>query len=254
MFCKGFFKQIGILAGIGIGYVISIFLNQVDLTLITQATVFQIPKFSFPKFDLESIIIIAPIVITVFMEHIGDMTTNGAVVGKNFMEDPGLNMTLLGDSLATMVSGFIGGPTNTTYGENTAVLAITKNYNPMILRLTFIYAILLSCIGVFGAFLQSIPSFVMGGVSIMLFSMISYIGIKTMKDSECLNKNKNNLIIIFSIIIIGIGIFYMAEKGIVIGIPITENISITGLSLSSIVGIVLNRIINHKEFKKVVNN
>lgn len=116
----------GILAGIGIGYVISIFLNQVDLTLITQATVFQIPKFSFPKFDLESIIIIAPIVITVFMEHIGDMTTNGAVVGKNFMEDPGLNMTLLGDGLATMVSGFIGGPTNTTYGENTAVLAITK--------------------------------------------------------------------------------------------------------------------------------
>lgn len=131
LFCKGFFKQLSILVGIAVGYAISIFLNQVDLNLITQAATFQIPKFSFPKFNLESIIIIAPIVITVFMEHIGDMTTNGAVVGKNFMEDPGLNRTLLGDGLATMASGIIGGPANTTYGENTAVLAITKNYNPL---------------------------------------------------------------------------------------------------------------------------
>ncbi len=250
LFAKGFLKQIGILVGIVVGYIICIFLNQVDLTLITEAALFQIPKFSLPKFNLESIVIIAPIVLSVFMEHIGDMTTNGAVVGKNFIEDPGLHRTLLGDGLATMFSGLIGGPANTTYGENTAVLAITKNYNPALLRMTAIYAILLSCIGVFGGFLRSIPSSVMGGISIMLFSMISYIGIMTIKNNKCVSKNRKNLIIIVLIILIGCGTSYLDGKGITIGIPITKNISITGLSLSAIIGIILNRIVNHKEFKK----
>ncbi len=157
------------------------------------------------------------------------MTTNGAVVGKNFIEDPGLNKTLLGDGLATMTAGFLGGPANTTYGENTAVLAITKNYDPSLLRLTAIFAILLSCIGKFGGFLQSIPTAVMGGISIMLFSMISLVGVKTIKDSDCI-KEKNNMIIISTIMIIGLGTTYLSNKGIVIGIPITENISITGLA------------------------
>ncbi len=117
--------------------------GEVDITSILNANLFQIPNFTLPKFSLEAIIIIAPIVIAVFMEHVGDMTTNGTVVGKNFIEDPGLNKTLLGDGLATIISGLIGGPANTTYGENTAVLAITKNYNPSLLRFTAIYAILL---------------------------------------------------------------------------------------------------------------
>lgn len=248
-FAKGFLKQLSILVAVFVGYTISLILGQVDISTISQASLFSIPSFTFPKFSLEAIIIVAPVVIAVFMEHIGDMTTNGAVVGKNFIEDPGLNKTLLGDGLATMTAGFLGGPANTTYGENTAVLAITKNYDPSLLRLTAIFAILLSCIGKFGGFLQSIPTAVMGGISIMLFSMISLVGVKTIKDSDCI-KEKNNMIIISTIMIIGLGTTYLSNKGIVIGIPITENISITGLSLSAIVGIVLNRILNNKDFTK----
>ena len=227
---KGFIKQLGILLAVTSGYIISLIFGEIDITSILNANLFQIPNFTLPKFSLEAIIIIAPIVIAVFMEHVGDMTTNGTVVGKNFIE------------------GLIGGPATTTYGENTAVLAITKNYNPSLLRFTAIYAILLSFIGVFGAFLQSIPSAVMGGISIMLFSMIAFIGAKTIKDSKCF-KNKRNLIIIASILIIGIGTSYLGNKGISIGIPITSNVSITGLSLAAIVGLILNRIINNKEFK-----
>ena len=206
------------------------------------------PAFSLPKFSLEATVLIAPIVLAVFMEHIGDMTTNGAVVGKNFIENPGLNKTLMGDALATIVAGFLGGPANTTYGENTAVLAITKNYDPSILRRTAIFAMLLACVSKFGGFLQSIPTEVMGGISIMLFSMISYVGLKTINDSKCVT-NKKNLIIIATIMIIGLGTTYLGNKGIVIGIPITKTVTITGLSLAAIVGIALNRILNNDEFK-----
>lgn len=248
IFSKGFLKQTSILIGILTGYVISIIVNKVDLSLITNSSVFSIPNFTMPKFSLETIIIIAPIVLAVFMEHIGDITTNGTVVGKNFLEDPGLHKTLLGDGLATVASGLIGGPANTTYGENTAVLALTKNYNPKLLRLTAVYAIVLSFIGVFGGFINSIPTFVMGGISIILFCMISLIGLKTIKDNKESLKPKN-LIIIGIIILTGIGTNILSKYGISIGIPITQNISISGLSLAAILGIILNRILNHDDFK-----
>lgn len=243
-FGKGFIKQLGILIAVIIGYILSLVLGVVDTTTIAQASLFEIPKFTLPKFSLEAIVIIAPVVLAVFMEHIGDMTTNGAVVGKNFLENPGLNKTLLGDGLATIVAGFLGGPANTTYGENTAVLALTKNYDPSLLRRTAVFAICLSCIGKFGGFLQSIPSAVMGGISILLFSMITLVGVKTVKDSGCI-KNKKNIIIIATIMVIGLGTTYLSDKGIVIGIPVTQDVTITGLSLAAIVGIVLNVLLNN---------
>ncbi|MBQ1793131.1 MAG: uracil-xanthine permease [Peptostreptococcaceae bacterium] len=248
LFAKGFIKQLNIIIAVAIGYILSLILGNVDITLITNASLLQMPAFSLPKFSLEATVLIAPIVLAVFMEHIGDMTTNGAVVGKNFIENPGLNKTLMGDALATIVAGFLGGPANTTYGENTAVLAITKNYDPSILRRTAIFAMLLACVSKFGGFLQSIPTEVMGGISIMLFSMISYVGLKTINDSKCVT-NKKNLIIIATIMIIGLGTTYLGNKGIVIGIPITKTVTITGLSLAAIVGIALNRILNNDEFK-----
>ena len=248
LFAKGFIKQLNIIIAVAIGYILSLILGNVDITLITNASLLQMPAFSLPKFSLEATVLIAPIVLAVFMEHIGDMTTNGAVVGKNFIENPGLNKTLMGDALATIVAGFLGGPANTTYGENTAVLAITKNYDPSILRRTAIFAMLLACVSKFGGFLQSIPTEVMGGISIMLFSMISYVGLKTINDSKCVT-NKKNLIIIAAIMIIGLGTTYLGNKGIVIGIPITKTVTITGLSLAAIVGIALNRILNNDEFK-----
>ncbi|MGL5315198.1 MAG: uracil-xanthine permease family protein [Peptostreptococcaceae bacterium] len=246
-FGKGFIKQIGILIAVIIGYVVCLVMGIVDTATITQASLLQVPAFTLPKFSLEAVVIVAPVVLAVFMEHIGDMTTNGAVVGKNFLENPGLNKTLLGDGLATIVAGFLGGPANTTYGENTAVLAITKNYDPALLRRTAMFAIGLACIGKFGGFLQSIPTAVMGGISILLFSMITFVGCKTVKDSNC-TQNKNNIIIIATIMVIGIGTTYLQNKGIVIGIPVTESVTITGLSLAAIIGIILNRILNNKDF------
>jgi uracil permease len=247
-FGRGFIKQLGILIAVFSGYAICLAMGLVDLSTIIQASLLEIPKFTLPKFSLEAIVIVAPVVIAVFMEHIGDMTTNGAVVGKNFIENPGLNRTLLGDGLATIVAGFLGGPANTTYGENTAVLALTKNYDPSLLRRAAMFAIGFACIGKFGGFLQSIPVAVMGGISILLFSMITFVGFKTVKDSEC-TQNKNNIIIIATIMIIGLGTTYLNNKGIVIGIPITQSVTITGLSLAAIVGILLNRILNNKDFK-----
>lgn len=247
-FAKGFIKQLSIIIAVFSGYAISLVLGLVDTSIITQASLLAAPDFTVPKFSLDAIVIIAPVVIAVFMEHIGDMTTNGAVVGKNFIENPGLNRTLLGDGLATIVAGLLGGPANTTYGENTAVLAITKNYDPSILRRTAILAILLACIGKFGAFLQSIPGAVMGGISILLFSMITFVGFKTIKDSSCI-ENKNNIVIIATIMIIGLGTTYLANKGITIGIPVTDTVKITGLSLAAIIGIILNRLLNNEDFK-----
>ncbi|AXU72664.1 uracil permease [Clostridioides difficile] len=247
-FGRGFIKQLGILIAVFSGYIICLILRLVDITTITEASLFAIPNFTVPKLSLGAIVIISPVVLAVFMEHIGDMTTNGAVVGKNFIENPGLNRTLLGDGFATIVAGCLGGPANTTYGENTAVLAITKNYDPSILRRTAIFAILLACVGKFGGFLQSIPGSVMGGISIMLFSMITYVGLKTIRDSSCV-ESKINILIIAVILLIGLGTTYLSNKGISVGIPITSTVKITGLSLAAIVGIVLNRILNNQDFK-----
>ncbi|WP_250673324.1 uracil-xanthine permease family protein [Paraclostridium ghonii] len=252
VFCKGFIKQLNIIIAVSIGYTVSLILGNVDVSFMSANTsLLQVPSFTLPKFSLEAIVLIAPVVLAVFMEHIGDMTTNGTVVGKNFIEEPGLHRTLMGDALATIVAGFLGGPANTTYGENTAVLAITKNYDPSILRRTAICAILLACVSKFGGFLQSIPTEVMGGISIMLFSMIAYVGLKTINDSKCVG-NKKNIIIIATIMVIGIGTTYLSNRGIVIGVPITNTVTITGLSLAAIVGIILNRILNKEEFKKDV--
>ena len=243
-FAKGSIRQFSVIIAVFTGLALSFILKQVDTTAASQASWFAIPNFRLPKFSIEAILMIAPVVLATFMEHIGDVTTNGTVVGKNFIENPGLNRTLLGDGLATIFAGFAGGPANTTYGENTALLAITKNYDPRVLELTAVFAIVLSCVGKFGGFLQSIPTAVMGGISILLFSMITLVGVKTVKDNGCI-KNKKNIIIIATIMVIGLGTTYLSDKGIVIGIPVTQDVTITGLSLAAIVGIVLNVLLNN---------
>ena len=183
-----------------------------------------------------AIAIIAPVVLAVFMEHVGDITTNGEVVGQNFIEDPGLNRTLLGDGVATLAAGFIGGPANTTYGENTGVLAITKNYNPAILRITAVFAILLSFISKFGAVIRTIPQPVMGGISLILFSMIAIVGVKTIK-REKVEFNFFNIITMVAILFVGLSGNFLSKA---ISINITESVSISGLSLAAIVGVMLN--------------
>lgn len=247
---KGFLKQLSILIAVTTGYLIALKMGLVDTDIIKNASLIQTPKFTLPKFDLASIAIIAPVVMAVFMEHVGDITTNGQVVGKNFIEDPGLNRTLLGDGLATAVASLIGGPANTTYGENTGVLAITKNYNPAILRLAAVFAIVLGFVSKLGSVVNSIPTPVMGGISLMLFSMISLIGVKTIKSNK-LKPNFRNILTMGTILILGLGSGFIESKlGIKIGIPITETVSISGLSFAAIIGIIINIIFNIIDSKR----
>ena len=245
---KGFLGQLSILIAVIIGYIISLLFGQIDVSIIQNAEFIKIPNFTLPKFEIGAIMIVAPVVLAVFMEHIGDITTNGQVVGKNFIEDPGLNRTLLGDGLATLMASMVGGPANTTYGENTGVLAITKNYDPSILRITAVFAIILSCIDKFGAVIRTIPSAVMGGISIMLFSMIAMIGVQTIK-TEKVKFNAKNIIVMATIIIVGL-------SGLVLNKPleinITTEISISGLSLAALVGVIVNAILT-KIFPNKIN-
>lgn len=243
---KGFTKQLGILIAVVVGYLVSWNAGIINFEAITNANLIAMPEFRLPKFDIGAIAIITPVILAVFMEHLGDITTNGQVVGENFIEDPGLNRTLLGDGLATLFASLVGGPANTTYGENTGVLAITKNYDPSILRLAAVFAIALAFIAKIGAFLATIPTAVMGGISLMLFSMISLIGVKTIKTQE-VKFNWKNILVMGSVLILGLGSDLISSKlGFIIGIPINESVQITGLSFAALVGIILNAVLNRK--------
>lgn len=233
---RGFIKQLGILIGVVCGYILALSMGIVDTSIIQNANLITLPSLTLPKFSLEAIMIIAPLSLCTLCEHIGDITTNGTVVGKDFVKDPGLHRTLLGDGLATMVAGFMGSCVNTTYGENTSLLAITKNYNPKLLRRTAVIAIVLSFIGIFGATLQSVPACVIGGISLQLYFMIAWIGVKNIKDNKSY-KSIKKLIVIAVILLVGLSGF-----AITLG-----NITISGLALAVIVGVILNLILNHKD-------
>lgn len=242
-FGRGFTKQIAILCGVAVGYIVALIMGEVQTAEIASAAVLSVPSFTLPKFDIGSIMIIAPVVLAVFMEHIGDITTNGQVVGENFIEDPGLNRTLLGDGLATIAASLFGGPANTTYGENTGVLAVTKNYDPSILRITAVFAIGLAFIAKFGAAIRTVPQAVMGGISLMLFTMIAIVGPKTIK-SEKVKFSWNNIIVMIVILFLGLGASYVETNyNIILGIKITEQVAITGLSFAALVGVILNLVL-----------
>ena len=246
---KGFFRFIPILTGVIIGYIAALIFGLVDLTPVMETGWLRLPAFAAPKFSLQAFSIIVPIALVTMIEHIGDITTNGAVVGKNFFEKPGLHRTLLGDGVATALAGFLGGPANTTYGENTGVLAVTKNYNPSILRTAAGIAIILSFIGKFGALIQTIPPAVMGGVSFILFGMIASIGIKTLVDNAPDLANLRNSSVVFIILITGIlGIMDQGVLGLdkvqnPLTISLTSQASLSGLSLAALLGVILNWVI-----------
>ena len=239
IFCKGFFKLVPIVFGIAVGYLVAAIMGQVDFSVFSTGSLgISAPNFFLPKFDLSAILIIAPTTLVTFMEHIGDITTNGAVVGKNFMKDPGLHRTLLGDGLATMAAGCLGGPANTTYSENTGVLAVTKNYNPTTLRIAAVFAMLMSFLGVFQTFLSSIPGPVMGGVSIILFGMISAVGMRTLVEAQLDFTHSRNLMIVAVMLVSGLGL-----SG---GIQITESFTISNIAICAILGVILNKVLLEK--------
>ncbi len=252
IFIKGFFKLVPILMGFAAGYILCLILDlcagthYIDFEIFKNAQWINIPYvtenfFTLPKFELNAILTIAPIALVTFMEHIGDITVNGGVVGKNFIKDPGLHRTLLGDGIATAVGGLIGAPANTTYGENTAVLATTKIYDPSVLRIAAVFAIILGFFGKFGAVLQAVPGPVLGGVSILLYGMISSIGIRTLSEANLDFSHSRNLVIVALILVTGLGLY----NGIAIG-----GITFSGLFIAVLVGVIANLILPEKDFDK----
>ena len=233
IFGKGFLKQCGILIAVITGYILSLIMGVVDTSIITNSDLFFLPTLTLPKFSLNALMIIVPISLCTMCEHVGDIVTNGTVVGENFIKEPGLHRTMLGDGLATLVAGLLGSVPNTSYGENTSVLAITKNYNPKILKRTAIMAIILSLIGVFGALIQSVPACVIGGISLQLYIMIAWVGFKNIKDNKSY-KSIKNLVIIILMLAIGLG-----------GVTLTiGSVTLSSLALSAIIGITINYIAN----------
>lgn len=232
-----FMSNLPVLIALVAGYIFAIILGQVDFSSVQKAAWIGFPKFSLPKFSLEAITIMVPIAIVTMVEHFGDVLAIGNVVGQDFIKDPGIHRTLIGDGLATSLSAFIGGPANTTYSENTGAVALTGAKNPIIMRIAAIFAIMLSLIPKFTALIGTIPGPVIGGISILLFGMISSIGIKNMVDAKLNMSNPKILIITATMLVLGLG--GAAFK--------FGNINLSGLGLAAIFGIVLNLILRPKD-------
>lgn len=237
VFAKGIYNLMPILFAIIAGYLVCIPLGLVNLEPVKNAEFFSFMDSNIidqllllPSFKLDAILAIAPIALVTLIEHVGDVTTNSAVCGKNFMEDPGVHRTLMGDGIATAWAGLLGGPANTTYSENTGVLAVTKNYDPAVIRIAACIAIVLGVIGKFGGLVTSIPGPVTGGISIVLYGMISSVGVRILVNSKLNFGNSRNLMIAAIIFVLGIGCD---------SIPITDTVSISGLALAAIAGIIL---------------
>ncbi|GAB1455671.1 solute carrier family 23 protein [Spirochaetota bacterium] len=232
-----FMSNLPVLIALVLGYLLAVIIGIVDFTSVKEAAWIGIPKFSMPKFSVEAITIMVPIAIVTMVEHFGDILAIGNVVGKDFIKDPGIHRTLIGDGLATTLSAFIGGPANTTYSENTGAVALTGAKNPIIMRVAAVFAIFLSLIPKFTALIATIPGPVIGGISILLFGMISSIGIKNMVDAKLNMSNPKILIITATMLVLGLG-----GASFVFG-----NINLSGLGLAAIFGIVLNLILRPKD-------
>jgi uracil permease len=234
VFAKGFFKIVPILGGIVVGYAFAAAVGYVNFDVITEASLFTIPTFRFLgtyAVDWRAVAMFSPIAFVTIAEHIGDHKVLGSITGKDFIKDPGLHRTLLGDGVATFVAGAIGGPANTTYGENTGVVGMTKVASVWVVGTAAVMSVLLGFIGYFNAAVVSIPTPVMGGVLVLLFGLISGNGLKIMIDARLNLSNIRNLIIVSTMLVIGLG---------GASIPLNDASSLTGMSFAVVVGIILN--------------
>lgn len=249
---KGMVKIIPILLGVGVSYLLAIVTGAVEFGTIADAKWFEVAlrPAAFAKFEVGAILTIMPIALAAMMEHIGDMAAISATVGKNFIADPGLARTLMGDGIATSVAGMLGGPANTTYGENTGVLALTKVYDPAVIRIAAVAAIGLSFIPKFDAIVNTIPPAIIGGISLILYGMISAIGVRNVVENQVDFTLSRNLIIAAVILVTALG--FNSVGGLTILTTPTFSISLSGLSIAAILGITLNAILpgNDYEFGK----
>ena len=248
---KGMIKIIPILLGVVGSYIVALIFHQVDFTEVASANFVGLQKFVIAKFDITSILVMAPIAIAAMMEHIGDISAISSTTGKNFISDPGLHRTLLGDGLATAIAGMFGGPANTTYGENTGVLALSRVYDPRVIRIAAVYAIILSFSPKFDALVNSIPTAIVGGVSFVLYGMISAVGVRNVVENQVDLTKSRNLIIAAVIFVSGLG--FSSAGGITVTIG-SADITLTGLAIAALAGVVLNAVLpgNDYEFGKSV--
>ena len=246
---KGMFKIIPILMGVVVAYVVAMVMQLVgfsnadgsaiiDTATLASSGFIGAPEFQIAKFNLSAILVMAPIAIASMMEHVGDISAISATTSRNFIEDPGLARTLLGDGLATSLAGLVGGPANTTYGENTGVLELSKVYDPFVIRLAAVFAIVLSFVPKLSAIFGTMPTAIVGGISFILYGMISAIGVRNIVENQVDFKKSRNLIVAAVIMVIGLG-----SNGVTIG-----NVTITALALASIVGIILNAVLPGNDY------
>lgn len=242
----GIIRLVPILLAIIVSYIAAIAMGAVDFTAMKEAAVLgvAIHPSAFAKFDVSSIITIMPIALATMMEHIGDICAISATTGVNYVEDPGFHRTMLGDGLATSLSAMFGGPANTTYGENTGVLALTKVYDPRVVRLAAYFAIILSFSPKFSALIQTIPSAIIGGISFVLYGMISAVGLRNLVESKVDFSRSRNLLIAAVILVSAFG--FNSIGGITFTVAGTT-VTLSGLAIAAIAGIFLNAVLPLRE-------
>jgi len=233
LLARGLLRLIPILCGIAVGYIISIPFGLIDFTPISKAAWIAVPNFVLPQWNWQAVVFIVPVAIAPAIEHFGDILAIGNVTGKDYLANPGIHRTLLGDGIATTLASFLGGPPNTTYSEVTGAVTLTRVYNPIIMSWAAVFAILLAFVGKLGAFLQTIPVPVMGGIMLLLFGAITVVGLNTLvKSGEDLTEARN-LSIVAIILVFGIGGMTLFTLG--------------GIGLAGIVGVILNLVLPNKK-------
>ena len=233
LLARGMFRLIPILIGIGVGYGVSIPMGMVDFAPIFEAAWFAVPAFVLPEWNLQAVLFIVPVAIAPAIEHFGDILAIGHVTGKDYLKEPGIHRTMMGDGLATSLASFLGGPPNTTYSEVTGAVTLTRMYNPAIMTWAALFAIVLAFIGKIGAILQTIPVPVMGGIMLLLFGAITVVGLNSLVKAGDDLTEPRNLSIIALILVFGMGgmAFDVGE------------FSLKGIGLAGIVGVVLNLVL-----------
>ena len=258
---KGMVKIIPILLGVVGSYIVAVIATLcgaqlpdangvmqplVNFASVGEAHLIGLQKFILAKFDVSAVLVMAPIAIAAMMEHIGDISAISSTTGHNFIADPGLHRTLMGDGLATAFAGMFGGPANTTYGENTGVLALSKVYDPRVIRLAAVYAIILSFSPKFDALVNSIPSAIVGGVSFILYGMISAVGVRNIVENQVDLTKSRNLIIAAVMFVSGLGFSSVGGVTFTVG---GAAVTLSGLAIAALCGVILNAILPGNDYE-----
>ena len=238
---KGMIKIIPVLISLIVSYIVAIIMGAVDFSAVGSANWVGLPNFHLPKFNADAIVAGLAVAVAAMVEHVGDVMAIGATCGKNFIADPGLTRTLLGDGIGTSLAGLLGGPANTTYSENTGVVALTRVFDPFVMRIAAVMAIILSLSPKFEAVINSIPAAIIGGISFVLYGMIAATGIRTIVEIQVDYVNMRNVLITAIILVSGLG---FNHKNIVIG-----SVAFGGLACAAVFGIILNAILPGKDYE-----